>query len=72
MSRASVKMDEGTVELGECTYRVLVSALHKIAESDQACCQGRRRKSRHHPSCPVSIARRAMRDATRAAHSFRG
>lgn len=70
MSKASVQMEEGTVELGECTYRVLVAALRRIAEGGGACCPRGGRMFGHRPSCPVSIARKAVSDATLAALRF--
>lgn len=72
MAQAYVKVEEGVVELGEHTYRVLVAALDRIASGDEACCRRGGRRFGHRSSCPVSVARKAVKDAARAAHRFPG
>jgi len=72
MSKRMAVADEGIVELGEFTYRILVNALNRIAAHDGTCCRGYGPLGRHRRTCPVSIAQGAMRDAARASKAFRG
>ena len=65
-----MKDDDGIVELSVATYRYLIGALRTISADNNACCAKRARPSgAHNSSCPVAIARKAMRDALRASNA---
>lgn len=72
MAKRRVLVEEGIDEVGEYTFRCVMNALHKIAASDDACCRGCRRRGAHTPSCPVAVARRALRDAAHLSAAFPG
>lgn len=70
MRRATMRDDDGTVEISETAYRYLIGALQTISSDNYACCAKRAGRSvGHSPSCPAAIARKAMRDALRASNA---
>ena len=66
MPTARMTDDDGTVEISEAAYRYLIGALRTISADNYSCCTKRARPGGHSPSCPVAIARKAVRDAIRA------
>jgi hypothetical protein len=59
--------DDGTVEISLKAYRYLIAALRTISADNDACCPKRTRLGGGHSrSCPVAIARSAMRNVARA------
>ena len=70
MRRATMTDDDGTVEISEIAYRCLIRALRTISSDNYACCANRaERNGGHSPSCPVAIARKAMRDVLKASNA---
>jgi len=63
--RNAIADDDGTVEMPTSVFKCLFGAIQMIAADRDACCSGRVMRGKHDPSCPVGIARAALREASR-------
>jgi hypothetical protein len=58
--------DDGTVEMPTSVFRYLFEALQTISANRDTCCSSRvMQGGKHGSSCPVGIARAALREAAR-------